>query len=142
MKSPASNYFAKKCLDVIGGVSFTAPANLYLAALKSEPAYDDTGTTISTIEADYGGYSRLQIANNSTNFPEVTVRTKTNGTQLLMAEATSGSNVITHFALCDAASGGNVFMKGEISTPRTVTAGVMLRLEPGDITWTFLSPAE
>jgi len=63
-----SNYLAKKVLDhILGGSDYTRPSTVYLALCTARPKMDDTGSTIT--EANYTGYSRLAVTNNSTNFP-------------------------------------------------------------------------
>ena len=138
MASAITDYLSNALLNhIFGGVDYVRPANVYIAALTAPAVNSDTGTTIAAKEATYTGYQRLQVANNSINFPVASGRAKTNGAQFLFAEGTAGSSVVTDIAICDAAANGNVLAKGTLSTPRTVSAGVMLRIEPGDIQFTI-----
>ncbi len=77
-----SNYLAKKALDhILGGGDFTRPTTVYIALCTARPTMADTGSTIT--EANYTGYSRLAVTNNSTNFPaatEVNQSSQTSGT--------------------------------------------------------------
>ena len=50
--------------EVFGGVAFTAPGTLYLGLSTTPIADDGTGATEPTV----GGYARLAIANDKTNW--------------------------------------------------------------------------
>lgn len=138
MASAITDYLANAILDhIFGGVNYARPANVYIAALTTPAVNSDTGTSIAPKEATYTGYQRLLVSNDNINFPVAAGRAKTNGVQFLFAEGTAGSSVVTDIAICDAAADGNVLAKGTLSTPRTVSAGVILRIEPGDIQFTI-----
>ena len=52
-------------------------------------------------------------------------------------QATAPWGTITHFALYDAAVGGNLLAFGPLTDARTVAAGDTIRFGPGDLTVTL-----
>lgn len=93
-------YMAKKELDhVLGGGDYTRPATLYAVLLTVRPTMADTGSTIT--EADYTGYAREAITNNSTNFPAAT--------DLSQTPLTSGALEVGQRYVIDAFNAGDDF---------------------------------
>ena len=113
-----SDYLEAKLLDHVFGKTnaYTAPTTLYLALFTVTPSDSGGGT-----EASGGGYSRLAITNNTTNFPNATgssPTTKTNGADFAFpaanADVSSGSNMVA-WGLFDASSNGNLIAWGALS---------------------------
>jgi hypothetical protein len=117
-----SEYSANLALDTHLGSG--TPATVYLAALLEEPAFTDTGTTI--VEPDAASYERLAITNNDTNWPDAADGIKSNGVELVHTEALEDWGTIRYWAICDAATLGNVIFKG-ICTQKTVLTNGLLR---------------
>ena len=96
------SYLRNKLLDhVLGGGDFARPATVYIAlysALADDGAYT---------EAAGGGYARLAVTNDATNWPAATGDVKRNGTALNWAAASSSIGAIVGAGIHDAASGGN-----------------------------------
>jgi hypothetical protein len=127
-----SNDAENKILDhVVGGSDYARPATLHLALLTTAPTDASTGSTI--VEANYTGYQRKAVTNNSTNFPAASNGLKSNGVEIVFDECTAGSSTVSHFAICDASSAGNVIAWGSLGTPRTYEAGVTPRIAIGDL---------
>jgi hypothetical protein len=88
----------------------TAPTTLYIAAFTVMPADDGTGGTEVTI--GQGGYARIAVTNNTTNFPVPTAANPTTTSLAVSfsfptatADWSSGANIVG-FGLYTAASGG------------------------------------
>src|SRR5713101_1082524 len=101
--------------------SFTKPVSLYVSLHTADPT--DTGLGA---EANYGSYAR--VVNNPLD-ANWTSGTATDGiTQnvgaLAFPAATSGSNLVTHFGIWDASSGGNMICYGQLTNSITVSTGV------------------
>jgi hypothetical protein len=101
--------------DVFG--AFANEPTLYLALFTAAPNKDGTGGT----EANYGGYARV--------LPEEWAGIQANEGMKITAdevfpEATSGNNLITHLALFDAVTGGNLIAFDEADAAIRVTKGV------------------
>lgn len=131
-----SDYLEKKINDhIFGGPDYIRPSTIYVGLFTSAPSDGGGGTEISG-----NGYARLAITNNTTNFPGATsgTGTKTNGVQLSFAAASGGNwGTVTHYALFDAASSGNMLMHGELGTSRAVNDGDTIRIAAGALSITF-----
>jgi hypothetical protein len=118
MAASASDYLENKIADLFfGGTSYTPPATYYLALFSAAPNEAGAGGT----EITGGGYARLAITNNKTNFSAASGGVVTNALDLEFA-ASSGaySAGITHAVLMDASTSGNM-ISGAIDLPATIT---------------------
>jgi hypothetical protein len=119
---PLSRYTERGLLNALfkNPEAFGSLANeptIYIALMTAAPNKNGTGGT----EANYGGYARL--------LPEEWAGIQTNEAMFMTSEesfptATSGSNVITHYALYDAATDGNLIAFDELDYPITITTGM------------------
>lgn len=120
-----SNYTANKVNDyVFGNVSYTPPVTLYAALAKGTVLESDTGSTFD--EADFGGYARVAITNNATEFPAASGGAKTLGNDLTFPVSTSGSNTILELIFLDAATAGNIVGGGVLTVSKLVETGTQL----------------
>ena|ERR1039458_3979438 len=106
-----SEYGETKLLGhITGQASYTAPTT-YLALVTTVPTSTTTAGS-SLAEATYTGYARLATASGWGAPTLAAPSTIFNSTALTFAACSSGSNVITGFALCDASTvgAGNVLM--------------------------------
>lgn len=114
-----SDYLENKILDhILGGVDFARPANIHFALYTVGPTDSGGGTEVSG-----NGYSRLAMANNSTNFPAASGGSKSNGAAIVFPTATGNWGTITHVGIFDAASGGNLLWHGALSAAKLVESG-------------------
>jgi hypothetical protein len=112
-------YLRNKVLDhVLGGGDYSRPATVYIALYTAL----DVNTGIGT-EASAGGYARLAVTNNGTNWPAATSGTKRNGTALAWEAATGDVGSIVGAAIFDASSGGNRLYWGPFGTSYSWLAG-------------------
>lgn len=130
----ASNYCEEAILNALFGKSsnFGALASrptLYVALLTAEPSDTDTGSTIA--EATYTGYSR--VATDPADWSAWSAGAISNAVEMAFDEATGGSETLTHFALVDAATGGNVILYGALDASIAVSAGITPRFKAGDL---------
>jgi len=131
-----SDFLENELLDhILGNSAYTPPATVYIALCTAAPTDASTGSTIT--EATYTGYARASVVNNATNFPAASGGSKSNGTQITFADCTGGSSVITHIAVCDALTAGNVLAWGSLSETKTVTNGDQLIFEISKLTITL-----
>lgn len=130
-----SAYLRNKLLDhAYGGGDYTRPATVYVSLHTADPG--DTGAT----EASGGGYARLAVTNNATNFPASSAGAKANGTLLTLFTASgavsSGSNM-THVGVWDASSGGNFMGGGALSVAKPIASGDVATVPIGDLDLTL-----
>lgn len=125
-----ANYAENKALDhVFGGPDFTRPATLYLGL--STTLINDDGTGIT--EPVGGGYARLAITNNATNFPAAVNGAKSNGVEFRFAVANGDWGLCTHWFFSDGDPGGNIIGHGELSVHKLVRAGDTPRFAVGEL---------
>lgn len=114
-----SNYLEDKILDhMLGGGDYTRPASVFIALYTSAPSDSGGGTEVSG-----GAYARAAVTNNTTNWPAAASGVKANGTEIVFAQATAPWGNVTHFAVFDALSGGNMLFWGALTASRSVATG-------------------
>lgn len=124
---------ANNMLDVrFGAVASTAPATYYVALSTTAPT--NTGTNVT--EPSGGGYARVAVVNNATNFPAAASRAKSNGTVVTFPTATASWGTITHFALYDAATAGTMRAWGALTTSQAVASDAIADFPAGSLTIT------
>lgn len=115
--SAMSNYLETALINaVFGNTAYAPPAAVYAALFTSDPTDAASGSEV--LEASYA----RQLV---TFVPSV--GGATGNSDLVTfgpAEATWGS--ITHFAVFDALSGGNMLVHGTLTLPKTVLLGGLL----------------
>lgn len=122
-----TNFLETELLDhVFANAAYTAPATCYLALFTT--ATDDTG---GGTEVTGGSYARVACAFT------VTGDTASNTSNVEFAEATAGWGTITHAAVYDAASAGNMLAHAALTAPKTVDSGDVFRFSTGQFTITL-----
>ena len=111
-----SDYLENELVDHLLGTAFTAPTTIYLALCESAPVDSDTGSTIT--ESSYTSYARTAIT-----FGAAASRRVTQNALVTFPASTGGSSTVTHWALCDATSAGNVLASGALTTSKSIVSG-------------------
>lgn len=122
MAGSFSDFEEGKILDLFfGNIAYTPPATLYVALFTAQPTDAGGGTEVAG-----GSYTRVAVANNSTNFPAATgtnPTVKSNGTTVTFPTATAGWGTVTAWGLFDASSAGNLVAWARLLfNPKVVTA--------------------
>jgi hypothetical protein len=136
-----SNYLSKKVVELYaGGVAFTAPTHVYLAALTVTP--DDTSTGSTVTETDYASYARTEIGtgNNQTDAwnagSGTTTEQVSNKNAITLPTATGAStNPLIAVAVVDASSNGNVLVWATI-TSTAIASGDTPKINASGLTIT------
>ena len=116
--------------NVFGSASVPSiPSAYYIGLSTTQP--NANGTNV-TEPASAGGYARVRL--NSIGNPQNGAVTNTSA--ISFNESTSSWGVVTHFVVYDAATGGNLLMYGELTSPRTVDAATTIAIKPGDLSLT------
>lgn len=122
MATEISTYLAEKLLDhVFGGTPYTAPVTVYASLYTSDPGPADTGT-----EAAFLNYARQAVT-----FGAVASRQISNSAKVTYpaAGATGVPETITHAALHDAVSGGNLLVYSPVDASRIVNEGTEVEFD-------------
>lgn len=126
----ASNYLENEILDHIlgqGARDFTSPANLYVGLFTTDPTDAGTGTEVSG-----GSYARTAVA-----FDAAASGSASNTANVTFTTATADWGTVTHAAVYDAASGGNMLFHGGLTTSKSVTNGDTFQISAGQLTITL-----
>lgn len=127
MAGSKSDYLENKLNDhVLGNTSFSTPATVYMAAFTVAPTDAGGGT-----EATGGSYARVSITNNTTNWPNSSGGSKSNGTAITFPTASASWGSIVAVALFDASSSGNLLYWATLSVNKTIGNGDTLSIPIG-----------
>lgn len=111
----------------------TRPTAWYVALYTSAPNDASTGSTGGT-EVSGNGYSRQSVTFAAASSPGGTT-TSTNAQSFTASGGDFGT--VTHMAIIDASSGGNMLWHGALTTSRTVNDGDTLTFSTGNIDLTL-----
>lgn len=110
-----SNYAENELLDhVLNNAAYTPPATVYVGLSTADPGEDGSGLA----EPSGGSYARKAIT-----FGAAAARRITQSVQVVFDQATAGWGNITHYAIFDAVSGGNMLDYGQLAATLTVNSG-------------------
>lgn len=125
-----SDYLENKLTDLIfRGQAFTAPVTLHVS-LHTAATTDAGGGT----EVTGGSYARVAVTANLTNWSGTqsagstaassgTGGVSSNNGAITFPAPTANWGSVTHFAIWDASSGGNMLIHGALGTAKTVNNG-------------------
>ena len=117
-----TDYMENKIIETMRATNITAAA-AYVALFTTATADDGTGTEVSG-----GSYARklagLSVASGgaSSNVADIT-----------FTIATAGWGTITHVAIMDAATAGNMIMHSPLDVSKTVESGDIFKINAGDL---------
>lgn len=130
MAGRLSDSDANNALDVrFGAVASNAPAAYYVGLSTTTPT--NTGTNVT--EPSTGGYARVAVTNNATNWPAASGRSKSNGTAITFPTPTASWGTVTHFVLYDAASGGTFRAWGALTSSASIPIGSVTSFAVGQL---------
>ena len=125
-----SDYATSKLVDHVFKAAYTPAATLYLALCTAAPTAASTGTTI--VETDYANYARKSFT--VTSFNAATARKIVQALDIEFAQAGGASaSVITHYAICDAATVGNMLAFGAFNSSWNVVNGNTPKIPAAEI---------
>ncbi len=124
-----TTFLANKMLDLmLGQTAYDMPDTMYVALFTAGPTDAGGGTEVSG-----GAYARIAVTNNTTNFPNAVAGSKQNATAITFATATANWGTVTHFAIFDALSGGNMLFVAALTAPQTINTGGQFSFAIGDL---------
>jgi hypothetical protein len=120
-----SNYLETKVLDhVFGATAYTAPSTLYLALHTANPDEDGSGTEVSTSGT---AYAREEVAFTTSG------NTTSNTAAVEYSTATGDFGTVSHVAVWDASTGGNMLAYAALTSSKTIETGDVFRVPAGDL---------
>ena len=130
--SAASNYLENKVLDhVLKNTQYTQPSALYVGLFTNTSGNAATNLEAGTItdEVSGGSYGRqtatFAAASNGSSATSATITFPT---------ASASWGTITHVAVMDAATSGNVLFWGAVTTSKTIDSGDTFQITSGNLT--------
>lgn len=128
--SAMTNYLENKIVDwLFRGQAFTPPATMYVALFTAAPSDAGGGTEVTG-----GAYARVAVVGSLANWAGTqsagsTVASSGTGGQtsnnaaVTFPAPTANWGAVTHFALMDAASGGNMLAWAALTNAKTINNG-------------------
>lgn len=126
--SEFSNYLENKLADhSLGTAAYTMPATVYVGLFTTDPTDAGTGT-----ECSYTNYTRQAVT-----FGASSGGVATSNAEATFAAIVGGDVTVTHFAIFDAESAGNMLYHSAVDTSKTYAAGDIPSMASGSITVTL-----
>ena len=119
--------------EEFGGTAHTAESNYHVALSTTPISQDGSGAT----EPSGGAYARVTIANNKTTFSAAASGSVTNLISVEFPESTASWGSITHIALFDATTSGNILYYGALDSTRAVATATTVLFAASGITATL-----
>jgi hypothetical protein len=127
-----TNYAKNKIQDhMLGGVSFTPPANYYLAL--STTTISSSGSNMT--EPVGAAYARVQIPNTKSYFSYSSSGCIINSTSLVFVETSGSWGTITDVALSDSLTSGSVWMYTTLTVPKIIQSDTIISFSASAITF-------
>lgn len=118
-----TNFLETELLDhVFGGNAYTAPATLYVGLFTAAPGEAGGGTELSG-----NAYARQSVAMT------VSGNTASNSANVEFPAATGNWGTVTHAAIFDASTGGNMLAYATLTSSKVVETGDILRFSTGQL---------
>jgi len=102
----------------------TRPTAWYLALFTTDPAEDASGTEVSTSGT---AYARQSVAFT------VTGNAATNSAAVEFPTATASYGTVTHVAVFDASTSGNMIAYAALTSSKSIDTGDVLRINASDL---------
>jgi hypothetical protein len=122
-----TNTYENNALNTLIRGSAWSNVPTHIALLTADPT--DTGSLASEVSG--GSYARYAIGTAATFWSAASGGSTSNAATVEFVTATGTWGTVTHFALCDASSGGNVIAKGALGTGKLIESGDIARFAAG-----------
>lgn len=123
-----TNYLENKVLDhSLGVTSYTMPT-VYLAAFTAAPGEAGGGTEVTG-----GSYARVALASK---LGAASSGATVNSADINFPTASADWGTVTHFAVFDASSAGNMLHYGALIASKIIYSGDVLSFLAGQLTFT------
>ena len=123
-----SNYLENALINgTLRATSYTAPATVYVALFTDDPTDAGTGTEVTG-----NGYAR-----QSATFAAPSNGAASTNADVQFPQATGAQGTVTHFAIFDALTTGNMLFHGALTTSKTIDTGDVFKIASGSLTVTL-----
>ncbi len=125
----ATDYLETKILNLLRGISATAPGTVYLGLYLNSPGEAGGGTEVS-----YAGYARKPVVLSAPAAMSGGIGVQ-NVEEITYATTPSAVGSVTHLGLLDSLTGGNMLCYAELTEPLVLGAGEAPVLVAGEVQW-------
>jgi len=130
--SAASNYLENKVLDhVLKNTAYSQPASLYVGLFNNTSGNAATNLEAGTLTDETSGGS---YARQTATFSAATSGSAATSATITFPTASASWGTITHVAVLDAATSGNVLFWGAVTTSKTIDSGDTFQITSGNLT--------
>lgn len=130
--SAFSDYLENELLDhILRNETWAPPASVWIALFTA-----DNGLEAGTItgEVTGGAYARMEVGGASgRTFSAAVAGTTDNDQDIQFITASADWGTVTHMAIMDASSAGNVLYHGALTLAKTVNNGDTFKYNAGDL---------
>lgn len=136
--SQASDYLEDALLDhVLRATAFTSPTTVYVGLFTSDPSLGDTDELLEagTLTNEISGFD---YARKAATFSAASGGSITTSANITFDPANGGDwGTITHIAVSDALTAGNVLFYGRLATAKEIQDGDTFQITSGNLTVTL-----
>jgi len=122
-----ANYWENEILDHLFGKGSYTPPTIYVGLSTADPSDDASGL------AEPSGNSYARVSTSGADWNIASGGTIDNANEITFPQASGNWGTLTHFALFDAASGGNMLAHGPLSISKTISSGDTAKFAAGDL---------
>ena len=122
-----ADYWENEILDHLFGKGSYTPPTIYVGLSTANPADDASGLT------EPSGNSYARVATAGADWNAASGGTIDNANEISFPEASGSWGMLTHFALFDATSGGNMLAHGSLSVSKSISSGDTVKFAAGDL---------
>ena len=126
----ATNYFEQIILNVLRGTDAAAPSAVYIGLFTGDPTDSGSGAN----EVSYSGYARQQITFSQPAAMENGIGFS-NTADITFPISPSAAGTITHIAVFDTLSGGNMLIYGELEESQDIESQEAPVIVAGEAKW-------
>jgi hypothetical protein len=130
--SAVSNFLENKVLDhVLKNTAYTQPSSLYVGLFTNTSGNAAANLEAGTLtdEVSGGSYARQSAA-----FSAASGGSASTSATITFPAATANWGTITHVAVIDALTSGNVLFWGAVTTSKTIETGDTFQITSGNLT--------
>lgn len=122
-----STYLRNKIQNYLfTGDAFTPPTKYYVALSKTQPMPDGSGV----IEPVGMAYERMELSKGAVDFTSSDNGVVENKTRKMFNESTGDWGNITHYAIYDQKTGGNMLWYNALEKPRNIQDEMQMFIDP------------
>ncbi len=122
-----TDYWENEILDHLFGKGSYTPPTIYVGLSTADPTDDASGL------AEPSGNSYARAATTGADWNVASGGTLDNANEITFPEASGNWGTLTHFALFDAASAGNMLAHGSLSISKSIGSGDTAKFATGDL---------